>query len=297
VVVEFVSPYCVVILVVYVTVRRRGIVGIEAAIVMIAFVIVAAALAFVVLNMGFFTTQQSRQVIQRGLGESSSALMVDGTVVATVDVNSQRINYTYVPIKLSTGQYVVDLTPGKTIVGYWSPQRGISVANTYLMAVLTPVDTPEKLANIIKLVINNNTKDEVYINGTKGQVIYYYVNVTPQAGVCKIGDPNCHSGQYKVAIGLPDDVSNMQLNYFFGNFTGGKVITVMAWITKVNDDIVLDPGEKVLMLTYYNVSGSDDPRPQSYDNIKFEVRVPIGAPLTIERAVPASLTQGIVDLG
>ncbi|MEO9308549.1 MAG: archaellin/type IV pilin N-terminal domain-containing protein, partial [Nitrososphaera sp.] len=31
---------------------RRGVIGIESAIVMIAFVIVAAALAFVVLNMG-----------------------------------------------------------------------------------------------------------------------------------------------------------------------------------------------------------------------------------------------------
>ncbi|RLG74627.1 MAG: flagellin, partial [Thermoprotei archaeon] len=63
---------------------RRGIVGIESAIVMIAFVIVAAALAFVVLNMGFFTTQQSRAAIQRGLGEASSALELDGTVVAHV---------------------------------------------------------------------------------------------------------------------------------------------------------------------------------------------------------------------
>ncbi|MCH8996247.1 MAG: flagellin, partial [Thaumarchaeota archaeon] len=32
---------------------HRGIIGIESAIVLIAFVIVAAALAFVVLNMGF----------------------------------------------------------------------------------------------------------------------------------------------------------------------------------------------------------------------------------------------------
>ncbi|MGB9730355.1 MAG: archaellin/type IV pilin N-terminal domain-containing protein, partial [Thermoprotei archaeon] len=35
---------------------KVAIVGIESAIVLIAFVIVAAALAFVVLNMGFFTT-------------------------------------------------------------------------------------------------------------------------------------------------------------------------------------------------------------------------------------------------
>ncbi len=68
----------------------------------------------------------------------------------------------------------------------------------------------------------------------------------------------------------------------------------MAWITKVNNDIVLDSGEKVLMLTYYNADGV---KLTSYDIIKIEIRTPIGAPLTIERSVPASLTQGIIDLG
>ncbi|MCE4604605.1 MAG: flagellin, partial [Aeropyrum sp.] len=46
--------------------------GIEAAIVLIAFVIVAAALAFVALNMGLFTTQKSKEVMQRGLEEATS---------------------------------------------------------------------------------------------------------------------------------------------------------------------------------------------------------------------------------
>jgi len=270
---------------------RRGIVGIEAAIVMIAFVIVAAALAFVVLNMGFFTTQQSRQVMQRGLGESSSALMVDGTVVATVDVDDARINYTYVPIKLSTGQYVVDLTLGKSIVAYWSPQKGIAIANTYLMAVLTPIDTPERLANITKVVINSGTQ----ISGSKGEVKYFCAPADPAGEVQAATGMSCEDNQYLVAIGLPDDISTeIELSEFFQRFTGGKVVTVMAWITKVNNDIVLDPGEKVLMLTYY---ADPSARPQSYDAIKLEVRVPIGAPLTIERTVPPSLTQGVVDLG
>ena len=39
---------------------HRGVIGVESAIVMIAFVIVAAALAFVVLNMGFATTQKAK---------------------------------------------------------------------------------------------------------------------------------------------------------------------------------------------------------------------------------------------
>ena len=37
--------------------RSRGIVGIEAAIVLIAFVVIAASMAYVVINMGFFAAQ------------------------------------------------------------------------------------------------------------------------------------------------------------------------------------------------------------------------------------------------
>jgi len=42
----------------------RGIIGIESAIVLIAFVIVAVALAFVVLNMGFATSQKAKTSIK-----------------------------------------------------------------------------------------------------------------------------------------------------------------------------------------------------------------------------------------
>ncbi len=314
---------------------RKGIVGIEAAIVMIAFVIVAAALAFVVLNMGFFTTQQSRQVMQRGLGESSSALMVDGTVVAAVDTANARVNYVFAPIKLSTGQYIVDLTPGKSIVGYWSPQKGIAIANTYLMAILTPVDTPATIADALSIITQGNYYIPTTINtnvaGSKGEVkifylfkianitktgqvvsnIYWFLNTSgtfsvPSGGYTTVGLSSNPSvtikvngtvlGPIKVAVGLPDDVSSpgLPLYKFLKKFTGGEVVTVMTWVTKVNEDIVLDPGEKVLMLTYY---ANDAVKPQSYDTLKLEVRVPIGAPLTIERSIPPSLTQGIVDLG
>ena len=57
---------------------HRGVIGIESAIVMIAFVIVAAALAFVVLNMGFSTTQKAKTTIISSLGEASSSLEVAG---------------------------------------------------------------------------------------------------------------------------------------------------------------------------------------------------------------------------
>ncbi|MEM3960000.1 MAG: archaellin/type IV pilin N-terminal domain-containing protein, partial [Ignisphaera sp.] len=69
----------------------RGIVGIEAAIVLIAFVVVAAALAFVALNMGFYTTQRSKEVMAQGLAQASSSLEVDGTVLAKVGTTNQEV--------------------------------------------------------------------------------------------------------------------------------------------------------------------------------------------------------------
>ena len=330
---------------------RRGIVGIESAIVMIAFVIVAAALAFVVLNMGFFTTQQSRAAIQRGLGEASSALELDGTVVAHVNTSAQKIDFWSATIKLSSGQHQVDLTPVKAVISYWSPQRGISLANTYLVAITTPIYDPDTVVSILKVlsagvkaeksktwynVTSGNFTVEVQdtkilnITGTKGTILTLTVgyNSTYDVWLVTDGETNeyvvgagwsipwrifngtlfeAKDGQlynngsitgfdynYTVKIGLPDNIENdMSLSRFFESFTDG-VMSAVAWITKTNDDTVLDPGEKVLLIMYYKDS---EAQPQGYDTIKTEVKVPIGAPLTIERTVPPSLTQEIVDLG
>jgi len=207
--------------------RRKGVVGIESAIVLIAFVIVAAALAFVVLNMGFFTTQRSKQVISSGLGEASSALEIDGSIVAHVDTSNNVVDYVVIPVKLASGQHEVDLTPGKTTVAYWSPNKGIALTDIY--------------------------------NGT------------------------LESGTYT----NPGDVAN-QISFSADD----KVLAKIAWVTNINNDKVLDPGEKVFVVVKFNTSAM----PQSYHTIKVEIRPPIGAPLTVERDIPASLNNEIVDL-
>lgn len=82
---------------------KKGIVGIEAAIILIAFVIVAAALAFVVINMGMYTTQKSKEVMQQGLNEATTALEVDGAVLGYVENVGTRPKVTaiYIPLKVS----------------------------------------------------------------------------------------------------------------------------------------------------------------------------------------------------
>ena len=254
---------------------RRGIVGIESAIVLIAFVIVAAALAFVVLNMGFFTSQQSKLVMQRGLGEASSALELDGTFVAAVNTTAQNIVYAWAPVKLSSGQHKVDLTPTKTIVSYWSPDKGLTITNAYLIAILTPITNTSKIPGIVDAILSQT------VTGAKGTVA--------QKTVAADGF------NYAVYVGLPEDVTDdTQVLYILGNYSSDKVIVILNWVVRVNDDLVLDPGEKVVFFVYYR---DESVRPDGYDLVKIEVKVPIGAPLTIERMIPPSLTQPVVDLG
>ena len=105
---------------------HRGVIGVESAIVMIAFVIVAAALAFVVLNMGFTTSQKAKTTIIAGLGEAGSSMQVSGKVVGvgctttTICASTPYLNATAFPMKITSGGDPVDLSAATTAVKYLS---------------------------------------------------------------------------------------------------------------------------------------------------------------------------------
>jgi len=103
---------------------HRGIIGIESAIVLIAFVIVAAALAFVVLNMGFTTTQKAKTTIVSTLAEAGSSLEIEGKVIGSSYQPgggvSSSLNVTSFPIKIAGSGDSVNLTPTLTAIKYLS---------------------------------------------------------------------------------------------------------------------------------------------------------------------------------
>ena len=99
---------------------HRGVIGVESAIVMIAFVIVAAALAFVVLNMGFGTTQRAKTAVISSLGEASSSLEIAGKVTGIGQVSAGLINVTNIPIKIASGGDSINLSPDLTSIAYLS---------------------------------------------------------------------------------------------------------------------------------------------------------------------------------
>ena len=105
---------------------HRGVIGVESAIVMIAFVIVAAALAFVVLNMGFSTSQKAKTTIIAGLEESGSSMQLSGKVTAAGCTSTGTcsttplLNATAWPIKITSGGESVDLAAATTAIKYLS---------------------------------------------------------------------------------------------------------------------------------------------------------------------------------
>ena len=107
--------------------QRRGLTGLETAIILIAFVIVAAAFAFTVLNVGYQSIQKSQEVIAAGLEEASSVMEIDGAVIAKSDGNTLQ-NVSFI-IKLSAGKSPIDLSEGKLAITWTS--KNMHLDNIY----------------------------------------------------------------------------------------------------------------------------------------------------------------------
>jgi len=89
--------------------------GLEAAIVLIAFVVVAAVFSYVVLGAGFFTTQKSQEVVHTGVQQASSSMEIIGNVygIASTAGNLQYVKFT---IGNTAGGTGLDVT--KMVVAY-----------------------------------------------------------------------------------------------------------------------------------------------------------------------------------
>jgi archaeal flagellin FlaB len=92
----------------------EGFTGLEAAIVLIAFVVVAAVFSYVVLGAGFFTTQKSQEVVHTGVQQASSTLEIVGNVYGTGDANG--VKYVNFSVALAPGGTAVDFA--KVVMTY-----------------------------------------------------------------------------------------------------------------------------------------------------------------------------------
>ena len=102
----------------------EGFTGLEAAIVLIAFVVVAAVFSYVVLGAGFFTTQKAQETVYKGVEQSTANIQMIGNVYGLATADGGNITTLKFSIGLAPGAPAIDLskmkivfsTPGKTPV-------------------------------------------------------------------------------------------------------------------------------------------------------------------------------------
>ncbi|MCE5338202.1 MAG: flagellin [Methanomicrobiaceae archaeon] len=82
--------------------------GLEAAIVLIAFIVVAAVFSYVMLGAGFFATGEAQRVVDTGVAQASSAVELSGPVIvnASADGNVTDIRFF---LQLAAGGAPVDM--------------------------------------------------------------------------------------------------------------------------------------------------------------------------------------------
>ena len=88
--------------------------GLEAAIVLIAFVVVAAVFAYVVLGAGFFTTQKAQETVYKSVEQSTTNLLLIGNVYGLSPDNA-NITEVRFSIGLAPGAPTIDLTKLKIV--------------------------------------------------------------------------------------------------------------------------------------------------------------------------------------
>jgi len=87
----------------------QGFTGLEAAIVLIAFVVVAAVFSYVVLGAGFFTTQKAQETVHTSVQQASSTLEIVGNVYGTGTDASGITNINF-SVALAPGGTPVDFS-------------------------------------------------------------------------------------------------------------------------------------------------------------------------------------------
>jgi len=142
--------------------NKKGIVGIEAAIVLIAFVVIAAALAYVVINMGFYSAQEAKSTINKGINEATSALELDGYITGLTS-STGNVTALAIPLKLAVAQQQVDMSGNTVVVAVEG--ANFSLANIYNGSITSTE------ADMMSLI---NTTSNLQQTGTPNATCYLY---------------------------------------------------------------------------------------------------------------------------
>ncbi|PXF52048.1 MAG: flagellin [Candidatus Methanophagaceae archaeon] len=108
---------------------ERAFTGLEAAIVLTAFVVVAAVFSYVVLNAGFFTTQTAKSTVHTGVTQATSSVELAGDVIGYGNTAESKLDNVTFYLRLTAGKNPVNIN--KTIVTFTTSEKHIVLTKNY----------------------------------------------------------------------------------------------------------------------------------------------------------------------
>jgi len=140
---------------------ENGFTGLEAAIVLIAFIVVAAVFSYVVLGAGFFTVQTAQATVHTGVTQASSSIEADQNVIGVRwDATRDQLDYVNVSVALMAGGTPIDISQmvisysdsnGGRVPHVMNETGGINDCGNILTTVNTGIGAPTKFCVSQKL--------------------------------------------------------------------------------------------------------------------------------------------------
>jgi archaeal flagellin FlaB len=125
--------------------NQKGITGIETAIILIAFVVVAAVFAYVVLSAGLFSSQKSQEAVYSGIKTTQNTIEVKGGIIAVAETagNNGVISQFSFTLTNAIGAGMQDFTPPLA-----TGTDGRCPANSPNKVVISYVDSYQKVDDL-----------------------------------------------------------------------------------------------------------------------------------------------------
>ncbi len=100
--------------------NESGQTALEAAIILIAFIVVASVFAFAILSSGSKSTEKGQQAINAGLQGVQSSMEVKGATVAKANAAGDAVDSVVITLSLVAGGKPIDMntTDRKVVIGY-----------------------------------------------------------------------------------------------------------------------------------------------------------------------------------
>ena len=97
---------------------RKGITGLETAIIFIAFIVVAAVFAFTVMTTGLFSSEKAKTTAQAGIAEASSTFAPKGAVIASANGAGNAVETITFQITTASGSTGTSIARAKIALIY-----------------------------------------------------------------------------------------------------------------------------------------------------------------------------------